>query len=375
MSTETQTNMAGKVITVNGPMDPDQLGATIMHEHIFIDFWRDKTLGFNAPATDVEIWDQKLTLENLHLARERKHMKDNYMLTDEDVAVRELQYFKNSGGGTVVDVTNIGLGRDPLALRRMANATGLNVVMGSGWYQKFYHPVDMDERTVEDLTSEIVQDITVGVNGTGIKSGIIGEVGINGNPLTPNEIKSIKASARASRATGAAISFHQGGTDREKLEVAGILGEEGADLNRVIFGHSNTYAGDVPLLLELLKMGTYIQFDTLGRVGAPVARYSYIYDTNLNRVYQSAGDVLVAEAIPQLIEAGYEDKHTAVSGRVHEDTPQGVRRHWVLFRHGEVRALPAHAGGHGGTGHQDDVRQPDAGADACGAGVGLGWSG
>ena len=307
-STETQTNMAGKVITVNGPMDPEQLGATIMHEHIFIDFWRDKTLGFNAPATDVEIWDQKLTLENLHLARERKHMKDNYMLTDEDVAVRELQYFKNSGGGTVVDVTNIGLGRDPLALRRMANATGLNVVMGSGWYQKFYHPADMDERTVEDLTSEIVRDITVGVNGTGIKSGIIGEVGINGNPLTPNEVKSIKASARASRATGASISFHQGGTDREKLEVAGILGEEGADLNRVIFGHSNTYAGDVPLLLELLKMGTYIQFDTLGRVGAPVARYSYIYDTNLNRVYQSAGDVLVAEAIPQLIEAGYEDR-------------------------------------------------------------------
>ena len=55
-------------------------------------------------------------------------------------------------------------------------------------------------------------------------------------------------------------------------------------------------------------MGTYIQFDTLGRVGAPVARYSYIYDTDLNRVYQSAGDVLVAEAIPQLIEAGYEDR-------------------------------------------------------------------
>ena len=224
MSTETQTNMAGKVITVNGPMDPDQLGATIMHEHIFIDFWRDKTLGFNAPATDVEIWDQKLTLENLHLARERKHMKDNYMLTDEDVAVRELQYFKNSGGRTVVDVTNIGLGRDPLALQRVANATGLNIVMGSGWYQKFYHPVDMDERTVEDLASEIVRDITVGVNGTGIRSGVIGEVGINGNPLTPNEVKSIKASARASRATGASISFHQGGTDREKTGGGGHPG-------------------------------------------------------------------------------------------------------------------------------------------------------
>ena len=62
------------------------------------------------------------------------------------------------------------------------------------------------------------------------------------------------------------------------------------------------------LLLELLKMGVYIQFDTLGRVGAAVARYPYIHDPDMNRVYQSAGDVLVAEAIPQLIEAGYEDR-------------------------------------------------------------------
>ncbi len=365
MSTETQTNMAGKVITVNGPVNPDQLGAAIMHEHVFIDFWRDKTLGFNAPATDVDIWEQKLTLENLHLARERKHMKDNYMLTDEDVAVRELQYFKNSGGRTVVDVTNIGLGRDPLALRRVANATGLNIVMGSGWYQKFYHPVDMDERTVENLASEIVRDVTVGVNDTGIKSGIIGEVGINGNPLTPNEVKSIRASAQASRATGAAISFHQGGTDREKLEVAGILGEEGGDMSRVVFGHSNTYAGDVPLLLELLEMGVYIQFDTLGRVGAPVARYPYIHDPDLNRGVPVGGRRAGGGGNPAVDRSGVRGPDTAVAGRVHEDTHEGVRRHGVLVRHGEVPPLPAHAGGHGETGRQDDGGQPHAGADTC----------
>ena len=60
--------------------------------------------------------------------------------------------------------------------------------MGCSWYGTSSHPDDMDDRSVEELTDEIVRDITVGVGDTGIKSGIIGEVGINGNPLQPNEI-------------------------------------------------------------------------------------------------------------------------------------------------------------------------------------------
>lgn len=302
-------NMAGKALTVSGPVDPNQLGAAIMHEHLFIDFWRDKEPAFNAPATEVALWDQTLTLENLHLARDNKRIKDNYILGDEDVAIREAGEFRRWGGDTIVDVTSIGLGRDPLALRRVANATGLNIVMGAGWYQKVYHPPDMDRRTVEDLTEEIIRDIVAGVNNTGIRSGIIGEVGINGRPITPNEEKSVRASARASRATGAAISFHAGGWYREKLRVAAMVGEEGGDLTRTVFGHSNSYAGDVPFLLELLSLGAYVQFDTLGRVLAPVAQRPDEPGPNIGGP-QVATDALVADAIPKLLAAGYEDKIT-----------------------------------------------------------------
>lgn len=303
-----KSEMAGRVMTVNGPIDPSKVGACIMHEHLFIDFWRDKEPSYNAPATEVAHWNEKLTLENLHLARSQKPIKDNYLLTDEAVATKDVMAYRNLGGNTIVDVTNIGLGRDPLALQRVANATGLNIVMGSGWYQRFYHPKDMDQRTVEDLADEIIQDINVGVGNTGVRSGIIGEVGINGNPLTPNEEKSVRASARASSATGAAISFHHGGTGREKFKVASMLGEEGADLTRTIYGHSNSYAGDVPFLLELLDLGVYVQFDTLGRVMAPVARRPVTLGPPEIHHPQVAADVLVAEAIPQLIEAGYEDR-------------------------------------------------------------------
>ena len=110
--------MTGQVMTVNGPIDPSKVGTCIMHEHLFIDFWRDKAPGYNAPATEVAHWSEQLTLENLHLARSRKHIKDNYLLTDEAVTIKDVMAFRNVGGNTIVDVTSIGLGRDPLALQR-----------------------------------------------------------------------------------------------------------------------------------------------------------------------------------------------------------------------------------------------------------------
>ena len=80
-------------------------------------------------------------------------------------------------------------------------------------------------------------------------------MGIDGNPITPNEIKSIQAAARASRATGAAMTFHRAGVGREKLQVLGIIGEEGGDLTRTILGHSDMIAGDLLLMKELLELG------------------------------------------------------------------------------------------------------------------------
>ena len=261
------SHMAGKVMTVRGPIDSDQLGPTLMHEHLFITLYRAFEPDDNTPATDWCLWDQELTMDKLDLARDRKLIRDNWVLVDERTAIDEAMEFRYHGGGSIVEVTSIGIRRDPLAMSRVSQATGLNVVMGSGWYQKLYHPADMDQRTMEDMTDEIIRDVTVGVGGTAIRSGIIGEVGIEGNPITENEVKSIRASGRASRATGAPISFHRGGQGRERLAVIGMLGEEGTDLSRVIFGHSDPISGDLDLMLELLGHGVYIQFDLLGRVG------------------------------------------------------------------------------------------------------------
>lgn len=299
-------DMTGKVMTVSGPIHPDQLGLTLMHEHLFIALYKAIAPDHHTPMGDWCLWDQSLTMDNLAKARDRGPIKDNWILSDEETAIKEASEFRIHGGGTIVEVTSYGIRRDPIAMKRVSHATGLNIIMGAGWYQKLYHPNEMDQWTVEELTKEIVNDIIVGVSGSGIKSGIIGEVGVEGNPITENEIKNIRASGRASLVTGAPISFHRGGVDRERLDVIKILEEEGVDLSRVIFGHSDTIAYNLPLMLDLLKRGVYIQFDLLGRVGVPL-RFAPDIDDN-KAFFSSAGTAVVAEAIPQLINAGYADR-------------------------------------------------------------------
>jgi len=287
-------NLAGKVLTVVGPVDPEVLGQTIMHEHIFIDFQNPVARANISRATDMGLHLAPVSLNVLSEVRFRRiPNRDNLYLTDFGEAIDEVMEFKRHGGQTIVDVTSIGLGRDPHALQQMSQTTGLSIVMGAGWYQKQFHPADMDSRTIEELTDVIVRDIVVGAQGTSVRSGIIGEVGINGNPLTANEMKSIRASARASRITGAAISFHVGGRGEEKFTVLEAVAAEGADLRRVIMGHSNSIADDLPFMKRLLERGVFIQFDTLGR---PDGRLGGVDDGK------------VARGIVELIEAGYADR-------------------------------------------------------------------
>ena len=286
------TSMTGKAMTVAGPVEPDQLGFTLMHEHLYLDLSKNHMPDPDSTATELDSWFAPLQLSNLHLARRVLPIVDNYILSSEADAIAEVSDFATLGGGALVDVTSRGLKRDIPAIARAAEAAGVNIVLGSGWYQKLFHPDDMDDRTVESLTDEIVRDITEGIPGAGVRSGIIGEIGVNGDPITANEVKNIRAAARASVATGAAISFHSPPLKDEKQAVLDIVEEEGADLSRVILGHSCHMADDLPYMLRLLERGVCIQFDTLGVVKT----------TEIGR------DHIVATAIPKMIEAGFADR-------------------------------------------------------------------
>jgi phosphotriesterase-related protein len=304
-------NLEGRVLTVSGPIDPSAMGVTLTHEHLFCDLrrthlphrrWvvRDDRLvaevgSEDFPSTELLTWEAKLDLSNLHVARQMGAVADNYVLADEAVATNEVRAFKSAGGGTIVDVTSIGMKRDPRALRRVADATGVNIIQGTGWYQRVYHPDDASEVSVEALTDTIVGDVTRGVHDgleqTDLRSGVIGEIGINGGPLITNERKSMRAAARASRITGAPVLIHLGGVGAEKHEMLDIIADEGVDLAHVIQGHSDDIA-DTALLRELLDRGVTVAFDCIGA----------------DRDAANRTTERVARAIPGLVADGYGDR-------------------------------------------------------------------
>ena len=284
-------NLAGKVLTVNGPVDPAELGPTMMHEHIFINQNHPSDSG-PSEATRAGFYLRRLTMDMLGAVIMGYKNRSNLILGDEEMAVREMEDYRRQGGGAIVDVTSIPLGRAPRALRRVSNSTGIHVVMGASWYSKSWHPENMAERSVEDLTREIVRDVTIGVGNSGVRSGIIGEVGTVGKPLTENEIKVIRASGRASRLTGAAVSVHtaafKGINDQHRI--LDLLDSEGTNPGKVILGHSDALVKNTSLLKSLLERGVYVEFDLLGEFAMLGKRVTAAH---------------VGEGMLELIEMGY----------------------------------------------------------------------
>lgn len=218
------------VMTVLGPVPTGELGPTLMHEHLFINLMRE--------------------------------YRGDGLLNDEDLATRECAAFRDVGGRTLVDCTNGSMGRDPLALVRVARNTGVNIVMGSGHYRVPYLDEPwLDAHTVDEVADHIIQDLTDGVGDTGVRAGIIGEVGADKWYISAFEERSFRGAARAHLRTGVPITTHAA---RWPVGIAqlDLLESEGVSPDAVIVGHCDT----VPIPeyhLALARRGAYVQFDNI----------------------------------------------------------------------------------------------------------------
>jgi phosphotriesterase-related protein len=287
------SNLKSKVLTVNGALDPSELGITLIHEHLLCDI----SCYYDPPQDPKgkELANQPLKLSTLGWVRQH-HMSclSNLRIDEEDVAMAEVAEFLRLGGKSIVDATSVGLARNPRALLRIADRTGVNVVMGSGYYIHRAHPTDMDQRTVDALTREILSDIISGIDCTEVHAGIIGEIGTS-SPLHPNEEKCLRAAARAHKETGAPISIHPGQGQDSAMQSVRILREEGVDPHRIVMSHiENRYREQIDLYRALADTGCNLGFDTFGRDA---------YFEALGRQHPS--DELRIEIISQLIRLGY----------------------------------------------------------------------
>ncbi|MCI0441079.1 MAG: phosphotriesterase-related protein [Chloroflexi bacterium] len=288
--------MRGIAQTVLGPVPPESLGPTMTHEHLLINF------GFmlRAPqeASQLSRAYEPLTLQNLGWVRYNHYSnRDNLLLLDEETAIAEAALFKRAGGGAIVDATTLGIGRDPLGLARIARATGLNIVMGAGYYVDAVHPRNMDALTENEITRQMIGELTVGVGDTGLRAGIIGEIGCTW-PLTTNERKVLRASANAHRETGAAILIHPGRNEDAPKEILAVLSEAGADISRVIMGHLDRTVFRVDTLLDIASTGCYMEYDLFGNESS----YYPLSDIDM------PSDAQRLDYIQRLIEAGHRDR-------------------------------------------------------------------
>ena len=228
-------SLAGKVQTVLGLIDPEDLGVTMTHEHVLGSF--DGVFGVPEGASQNGKYEAAFNLEVLGWIHHGRGVnKNNSRLDDIPTIIEEVGLYKQFGGSALVDATSLGIGRDPVGLSRISRATGVHIIMGASFYVASKHPADMEERSEDSLTEQIAGDVLSGVGSTGVCAGVLGEVGCTW-PLHPSERKVLRATARAQRLTGAPVLIHPGRNQSCPAEIMEILMEAGADPERVIVGH------------------------------------------------------------------------------------------------------------------------------------------
>lgn len=262
---------AGSIMTVTGPVKPEDVGFTLPHEHVYLDMW----------STDGAT----------HVGQ----------LADDDLLAAELGAFVEAGGSCLVDQTPGGAGRRPRALAAMSQRTGVRVVLGCGWYTEPFYPPrdDLARRSTADVAAALIAEIRGGLDGTGIRPGLIGEIGASQGWVTPLEERVHRAAARAQVATGLPLATHtlHHGAGREQMR---IFDEEGVDPARVSIGHCDTWP-DLAYCLEVARWGGYVSIDNVGfQLGDHEARVRRLVLELVDAGF--AGQVLLSQDVGQMTE-------------------------------------------------------------------------
>ena len=184
-------------------------------------------------------------------------------MNDRALALEEMKGLAAAGVTHLVDQTNRGMGRNPRYARELAQEAGIAVAHGTGYYKEPFLPPECDTMSRADMTALFIEELTVGMEGTGIKAAHIGEIGTGKDLIAPMERRIFEAAAWAHRETGAPICTHTTlGT--LGLEQVALLKSFRADLSKVVLSHIDL-SGDTDYMLRLLDTGVNIAFDTVGK--------------------------------------------------------------------------------------------------------------
>jgi predicted metal-dependent phosphotriesterase family hydrolase len=228
-------SQSGKIQTITGLMEPSEMGFTHSHEHV--------------------LWDYFKMIKSYDVIFE-----------DEAVACQEVQLFKNAGGRTLVDCSSSGIGTKPEVLRRISEKTGVNIILGCGWYRESVYEDQVFRKTSNELAGLLQTQIQVGFGSTGVRAGFIGEIGTERGCITPAEERVFTAAAKASLATGVAIFTHTTHFGDLAIEQIDLLESAGITPDRILISHLGDRE-DTRGLLAIAERGVYLSVDNIGYIG------------------------------------------------------------------------------------------------------------
>ena len=244
--------------SATGPIESDDLGLTLMHEHVYVGW-----------AAMLHEYPDRFDWETIRAT-----------------AVDRLREAAGAGVRTIVDCTPIGLGREATLIRDAAAESGMQIIAPTGLYYQL--PFYFSNRPTETIAELLVSDIVDGIGDSGVRAGVI-KCATEPEMDRMNE-RVLRASAQAHRRTGVPIVTHTYPANRTGLDQQRVFKEEGADLGRIVIGHSDD-TDDLSYLEEIIENGSYCGMDRIG-IQAP-------------RTSEQRADMVAA-----LVEKGYADRVT-----------------------------------------------------------------
>jgi phosphotriesterase-related protein len=227
---------APKAETVLGPVPASDLGLTLVHEHVMVDF---------VGADQVN--------------RDRYDAEEVF-----GTALPFVEEARKAGVRTLVECTPAFLGRDPLLLRRLSEASGVRILTNTGYYgaaNDKYVPRHAWQEDADALAARWIAEARDGIEGTGVRPGFL-KIGVDEGALSEIDRKLVVAAARAHRATGLTIAVHTGDGEAAR-DIVKTLGREGVAPSAYVWVHAQNEQ-DRRIQVELAAAGTWVELDGVG---------------------------------------------------------------------------------------------------------------
>ncbi len=248
------------VETVTGPIDSSDLGLVLPHEHLH----NDASVAYSESGDPVvaEALRAPVRAEDAWLLHDNPyHSIDNCGVDDAAAVLDELALFAQHGGTTIVDLTPPGIGRMPETLAEYSRASGVRVVMGSGWYLESTHPAEVSELGVDMLAASLVDEFSAEHCP---RPGVIGEIGVSPS-FSKGEAKALRAACVAQREVNVPLFVHLPGWQRFGHDVLDIVVDEmGVDPRCVVLCHMDPSGNDPDYQCALADRGVFLEFDMIG---------------------------------------------------------------------------------------------------------------